>query len=145
MHGLRHHFAQTRYEEITGWKAPAAGGPSRRTLTGARGRIDTAARRTIARELGHDRIAVVAQYLGGAEGCRTGTWRCEPRRRKAGSATGVPPTRVAERVTPQLLRLRLGIGQRRPYYAFSITNAGLSDVTAKARASSCRGNRGSPS
>ena len=65
MHGLRHHYAMTRYEEIAGWKAPAAGGPSRRTLTGARRRIDTAARRTIARELGHDRIAVVAQYIGG--------------------------------------------------------------------------------
>ncbi|MDE0658246.1 MAG: integrase domain-containing protein [Gammaproteobacteria bacterium] len=65
MHGLRHHYALTRYEETTGWKAPAAGGPSRRTLTGARRRIDTAARRTIARELGHDRISVVAQYVGG--------------------------------------------------------------------------------
>ncbi|MCY3820938.1 MAG: integrase domain-containing protein [Gammaproteobacteria bacterium] len=65
MHGLRHHYALTRYEEITGWKAPAAGGPPRRTLTGARRRIDTAARRTIARELGHDRISVVAQYIGG--------------------------------------------------------------------------------
>ena len=65
MHGLRHHYALTRYEETTGWKAPAAGGPSRRMLTGARRRIDTAARRTIARELGHDRISVVAQYIGG--------------------------------------------------------------------------------
>lgn len=26
MHGLRHLYAQTRYEELTGWKAPAAGG-----------------------------------------------------------------------------------------------------------------------
>ena len=32
MHGLRHHYALTRYQEITGWKAPAAGGPSRRPL-----------------------------------------------------------------------------------------------------------------
>ena len=64
MHGLRHGYAQRRYEEITGWRSPAAGGPSRRSLTGARRRIDREARRTIARELGHDRIAVVAQYAG---------------------------------------------------------------------------------
>ena len=46
MHGLRHRFALTRYEELTGWKAPAAGGPARRTLTGTKRQIDTAARRT---------------------------------------------------------------------------------------------------
>ena len=27
MHGLRHAYAQNRYEELTGWKSPAAGGP----------------------------------------------------------------------------------------------------------------------
>lgn len=27
MHGLRHQYAQSRYEDLTGWKAPAAGGP----------------------------------------------------------------------------------------------------------------------
>ncbi|MYF30885.1 MAG: integrase, partial [Gammaproteobacteria bacterium] len=64
MHGLRHHYAQTRYEEITGWKSPAAGGPRQRSLTGARRRIDGEARRTIARELGHDRPSVVSVYVG---------------------------------------------------------------------------------
>ena len=64
MHGLRHRYAQTRYEELTGWKAPAAGGPSQRSLTGARRRIDTAARRTIAEELGHSRSGVVGVYCG---------------------------------------------------------------------------------
>ena len=64
MHGLRHRYALTRYEEITGWKAPAAGGPARRTLTGAKRRIDTAARRAIAEELGHSRIGVAGVYLG---------------------------------------------------------------------------------
>ena len=34
MHRLRHGYALERYEEITGWKAPAAGGPPRRSLTG---------------------------------------------------------------------------------------------------------------
>ena len=64
MHGLRHHYAQTRYEELTGWKPPAAGGPSRRTLTGARRRMDAAARRIIAEELGHSRAGVVGVYCG---------------------------------------------------------------------------------
>ena len=64
MHGLRHHYAQSRYEEITGWKAPAAGGPPQRSLTGARRRIDTEARQTIAAELGHGRREVSSIYVG---------------------------------------------------------------------------------
>ena len=64
MHGLRHHYAQTRYEEITGWKAPKAGGPPQRSLTGARRRFDTEARRTIAEELGHGRRQISAVYIG---------------------------------------------------------------------------------
>ena len=64
MHGLRHGYALRRYEEITGWKAPAAGGPPRRSLIGARRRIDGEARRTIAEELGHGRAAVSSVYLG---------------------------------------------------------------------------------
>ena len=64
MHGLRHSYAIERYEELTGWKAPAAGGPARRTLTGARRRIDTAARGTIAQELGHRRACVSSVYVG---------------------------------------------------------------------------------
>ena len=63
MHGLRHDYALRRYEEITGWKAPAAGGPPRRTLTGARRRIDTAARRTIAQELGHSRLGAAVRWF----------------------------------------------------------------------------------
>ena len=64
MHGLRHAYTITRYEELTGWKAPAAGGPSQRSLTGVRRRIDTDARRKIAAELGHSRIGVVGIYAG---------------------------------------------------------------------------------
>ena len=63
MHGLRNGYAARRYEELTGWKAPAAGGPPRRSLTGARRRIDRAARRAIAEELGHGRASVVAVYI----------------------------------------------------------------------------------
>ena len=64
MHGLRHRYAQSRYEELTGWKAPAAGGPRQRSLEGARRRLDTGARKAIARELGHDRTVVVGVYCG---------------------------------------------------------------------------------
>ena len=63
MHGLRHAYAQDRYEALTGWKAPAAGGPRRRSLGPAKRRIDKAARVTIARELGHGRISVVSVYI----------------------------------------------------------------------------------
>jgi len=34
MHGLRHQYAQTRYEELTGWKNPKAGGFAWDTLRG---------------------------------------------------------------------------------------------------------------
>ena len=64
MHGLRHAYAQARYEALTGWKAPAAGGPRRRSLGPAKRRIDKAARMTIARELGHGRLEVVSVYCG---------------------------------------------------------------------------------
>ncbi|HBN9841564.1 TPA: integrase domain-containing protein [Pseudomonas aeruginosa] len=64
MHGLRHQYAQTRYEALTGWKAPAAGGPSARTLTPAQHVLDAEARQTISRELGHERAQVTAVYLG---------------------------------------------------------------------------------
>ena len=55
--------AGARYEALTGWKAPAAGGPRRRSLGPARRRVDKVARMTIARELGHGRISVVAVYV----------------------------------------------------------------------------------
>ena len=64
MHGLRHAYAQSRYEALTGWKAPAAGGPRRRSLGPARRRIDTVARMKIARELGHGRREIASVYLG---------------------------------------------------------------------------------
>ena len=63
MHGLRHAFALDRYEDLTGWKAPAAGGPPRHTLKAEKVRLDTAARLTIAAELGHSRLEIARQYL----------------------------------------------------------------------------------
>ena len=64
MHGLRHAYAQNRYEELTGWKAPAAGGPESKVLTLEQRAADHEARLTISRELGHEREAVTAAYLG---------------------------------------------------------------------------------
>ena len=64
VHGLRHHYAQARYAELTGWKAPAAGGPTARQLSPDQKRIDREARLTISRELGHEREQITAVYLG---------------------------------------------------------------------------------
>ena len=47
MHGLRHRFAQTRYEELTGFKAPIAGGPKSRELTSEQRALDKEARAII--------------------------------------------------------------------------------------------------
>jgi len=44
MHGLRHAYAQNRYEKLTGWKAPAAGGPDSKALNQAQRETDRQAR-----------------------------------------------------------------------------------------------------
>jgi len=64
MHGLRHRYAQTRYEALTGWKSPAAGGPTARMLTLEQRVQDFIARQTISYELGHERPQITAVYLG---------------------------------------------------------------------------------
>ena len=64
MHGLRHAYAQNRYEELTGWMAPAAGGPKAKALSTEQREIDRQARLTISRELGHEREQVTTAYLG---------------------------------------------------------------------------------
>jgi hypothetical protein len=64
MHGLRHLYAQTRYEELTGWRAPAAGGPTRSMLNHAQRVLDSITRRQISHELGHERVEITAVYLG---------------------------------------------------------------------------------
>ena len=62
--GLRHHYAQTRYADLTGWKAPAAGGPTSKQLSADQKVIDRQARLTSSRELGHEREQTTAVYLG---------------------------------------------------------------------------------
>lgn len=63
-HGLRHAYAQRRYEELTGWKAPVSGGPASRSLSSRQCARDKSARETISRELGHSREEISASYLG---------------------------------------------------------------------------------
>ena len=64
LHGLRHAYAQRRYQELTGWKCPAAGGPESGALTPEEKAQDKEARLSISRELGHEREGVTAVYLG---------------------------------------------------------------------------------
>jgi site-specific recombinase XerC len=64
MHGLRHRYAQRRYEALTGWTSPKAGGPHAVQLDLFQRQRDRQARQQISRELGHERIAVMAVYLG---------------------------------------------------------------------------------
>ncbi|MGC4059977.1 MAG: phage integrase N-terminal domain-containing protein [Aquabacterium sp.] len=64
VHGLRHAYAQARYLELTGWRAPAVGGPTSRQLSPQMKDIDRQARLTISRELGHEREQITAVYLG---------------------------------------------------------------------------------
>lgn len=64
MHGLRHAYAQRRYEELTGWRSPAAGGPPSKLLARGQRDRDREARLIISRELGHQRCQIVSVYLG---------------------------------------------------------------------------------
>ncbi|MEA3275553.1 MAG: phage integrase N-terminal domain-containing protein [Pseudomonadota bacterium] len=64
LHGLRHQYARHRYEELTGWRAPAAGGPPTRTLDAPQRAADREARLVISRELGHEREQITSVYVG---------------------------------------------------------------------------------
>jgi len=58
-HGLRHQYAEERYEQFSGTPAPVRGGaPVAREL-------DRAARLRVADELGHSRENIIGAYLGG--------------------------------------------------------------------------------
>ena len=63
-HGLRHAYAQRRYEELTGWKAPLAGGPASKSLRSDQRALDKGAREAISQELGHSREEISKVYLG---------------------------------------------------------------------------------
>ena len=62
-HGLRHAYAQSRYEELTGWRCPATGGPPSKSLNGEKKERDDRARARISAEMGHGRPSIVTTYL----------------------------------------------------------------------------------
>ena len=64
LHCLRHAYAQSRYQALTGWACPAAGGPTAKRLSAEQRQQDHQARLTISRELGHVREQISAVYLG---------------------------------------------------------------------------------
>ncbi len=64
MHGLRHAYAQRRFEGLTGFLAPMAGGPCRKDLTDDQRELDQIARAVISKELGHERLNITVIYLG---------------------------------------------------------------------------------
>jgi len=64
VHGHRHQYAQDRYRELTGWSAPAAGGPRLRELSREQKMLDREVRLTVSSELGHEREQVTAIYCG---------------------------------------------------------------------------------
>ena len=61
-HGLRHAYAQRRYQDLTGWPCVAQGGLSRPEMTGRQLELHKTVRQIISTELGHNRTDVVAQY-----------------------------------------------------------------------------------
>lgn len=64
-HGFRHAKAQKRFEELAGFKAPVAGGPTRNEMSDAEKTDDDRARYQVSQELGHGRKEVTGAYLGG--------------------------------------------------------------------------------
>ena len=63
-HGLRHAYAQNRYEQLTGFKSPSAGGKKNKELDSCEKLVDGMARAKISHELGHNRSEITSVYLG---------------------------------------------------------------------------------
>ena len=64
LHGLRHGYAQRRFETLTGFRCPSNGGPTSKELNLAQRALNEKARTMISEELGHSREAISAVYLG---------------------------------------------------------------------------------
>lgn len=97
MHGLRHAYAQTRFEELAGFACPAAGGPTRDRMTPAQREADEDARVLLSEELGHCRPQITNAYLGSSV----------PRRR----AELTPERRAADEDARMILSAELGHGR----------------------------------
>ncbi len=72
LHGLRHAYAQRRYEQFVndltqgnGWFSPHSGGKSQKEMTPEERDIDRQARLLLSNELGHSRESVTRVYVGG--------------------------------------------------------------------------------
>ncbi|SON48158.1 phage integrase N-terminal domain-containing protein [Vibrio tapetis] len=63
-HGLRHAYAQKRYQQLVGLPCPAKGGPKRGDMTNEQYETVKLIRTQISEELGHGREEVTAVYLG---------------------------------------------------------------------------------
>ena len=65
-HGLRHAYAQKRYETLTGMKCPLQGGKRWQEMSKQERERDREARLIISGELGHARLGITNTYLGKA-------------------------------------------------------------------------------
>ena len=68
-HGLRHCYAQERYEALTGWKPPAALNADERkefrsSMTKEMKELERQVKKTISYDLGHGRDQVTSNYVG---------------------------------------------------------------------------------
>ncbi len=61
-HGLRHAYAQRRYQEITGMVSPVKGGLSPKEMNEEQRALDKEARLQISIELGHERSSITNVY-----------------------------------------------------------------------------------
>lgn len=64
LHGLRHAYAQRRYQVLTGMPCPNQGGKHHKDMTGSEKDRDHEARSIISIELGHSRISITKIYCG---------------------------------------------------------------------------------
>ena len=64
LHGVRHGYAQERFEALAGYPAPVAEGPPRKAMTPTERAEDTDVRQKVSIELGHTRVGITATYTG---------------------------------------------------------------------------------
>lgn len=63
-HGLRHAYAQRRYETLSGLQSPKNGGKTSRKLSESEKQANLKARLQVSSELGHNREEITAVYVG---------------------------------------------------------------------------------
>ena len=63
-HGLRHNYAQTRYEELSGMPCRVKGGLLWKEMTEEQQMLDVMARLQVSESIGHSRINITNSYLG---------------------------------------------------------------------------------